>query len=184
MILLVARLVQRLSHSGETGSAFTYLTEIAPSHRRGMWASTSWLGVAAGTMLATGMGVLLSAILDDAQMAAWGWQVPFAVAALLGLYALYIRRTMTESEVHTAAVTDAAHETGASAPKTQPLGEVMCELGREWKPRVLGLRARRLQPECRSQRRPQQRPQLQSVETQRSVRIRGRKPCIQHPLHQ
>ena len=141
VILLVARLIQGLSHGGETGSAFTYLAEIAPSHRRGLWASTPWLGVAAGTMLATGMGVLLTAILDDAQMAEWGWRVPFAVAALLGLYALYIRRTMTESEVHTAAVTDAADDTGASAPKTQPLGEVMRELGREWKPllQIIGL---------------------------------------------
>lgn len=32
-------------------------------------------------------------------MAAWGWRVPFAIGAVLGLIALWIRRSMEESEV-------------------------------------------------------------------------------------
>ena len=32
-------------------------------------------------------------------MAAWGWRVPFATGAVLGLIALWIRRSMEESEV-------------------------------------------------------------------------------------
>ncbi|MGO1183041.1 MAG: MFS transporter [Micrococcaceae bacterium] len=140
VILLVARLVQGLSHGGETGSAFTYLAEIAPSDRRGLWASTPWLGVAAGTMLATAIGVLLTALLDETQMSEWGWRVPFAVAAVLGLYALYIRRTMTESEVHTQALSDASGS-AVTERSTKPLGEVVRELAREWKPllQIIGL---------------------------------------------
>lgn len=99
MVLLLARLIQGLSHGGETGSAFTYLAEIAPSKKRGLWASTPWIGVALGTMLATGLGVLFTAILSDEQMASFGWRIPFVIGALLGLYGLFLRFKMNESEV-------------------------------------------------------------------------------------
>lgn len=124
VILLLARMLQGLSHGGETGSAFTYLAEMAPKDKRGLWASTPWLGVAAGTMLATGLGVLLTALFTAEQMTEFGWRIPFAVGAVLGLYAIYIRRTMSESDVHTAAKEAA----GGERPK---LSAVLAELGRE-----------------------------------------------------
>ena len=95
-ILLLARLVQGMSHGGETGSAFTYLAEVAPDGRRGLWASSPWIGVGIGSIAATGLGALLTFILSDEQMAAYGWRIPFAVAALLGLYAIWIRVGLTE----------------------------------------------------------------------------------------
>lgn len=97
VILLFARLVQGLSHGGETGSAFTYLAEIAPDGRRGLWASSPWIGVGLGSIAATGLGALLTFILSDEQLAAFGWRIPFGIAALLGLYALWIRVGLTES---------------------------------------------------------------------------------------
>lgn len=101
VILLLARLVQGLSHGGETGSAFTYLAEIAPEGRRGLWASSPWIGVGIGSIAATSLGALLTFILTDEQMAGFGWRIPFGIAALLGLYALWIRVGLTESEKFT-----------------------------------------------------------------------------------
>lgn len=101
-ILLLARLLQGLAHGGETGSAFTYLAEIAPTSRRALWASTPWLGVGIGTMGATGLGVLMTALLTPEQLVSFGWRIPFAVGALIGVYALWIRLRMTESSVHEA----------------------------------------------------------------------------------
>jgi MFS transporter, MHS family, alpha-ketoglutarate permease len=98
-VLLLARLIQGLSHGGETGSAFTYLAEIAPAGRRGLWASTPWIGVALGTMLATGLGVLFTTVLDKQQMSDFGWRIPFVIGAVLGLYGLLLRFRMAESEV-------------------------------------------------------------------------------------
>ncbi|MEW1981310.1 MFS transporter [Citricoccus sp. NPDC079358] len=137
VVLLVARLIQGLSHGGETGSAFTYLAEIAPQDKRGFWASTPWLGVGVGTMLATGVGVLLTALLSEAQMAEFGWRIPFAVAAVLGVYALYIRKTMNESEVHT----ERKERDEREGVDSLSLREVLSELGREWKPllQIVGL---------------------------------------------
>lgn len=115
VILLLARLVQGLSHGGETGAAFTYLAEIAPPHRRGLWASTPWLGVASGTMLATGLGVVLTSVLSDQQMADFGWRVPFVLGAVLGLYGLVLRFSMRESEVFEQ---DRAQENATPEPST------------------------------------------------------------------
>ena len=113
ILLLLARLVQGLSHGGETGSAFTYLAEVAPEGRRGLWASSPWIGVGVGSMLATGLGAILTAVLSDEDMASYGWRIPFAIGALLGLYAIYIRRTMTESSVYEAnAASKTERETG------------------------------------------------------------------------
>jgi MFS transporter, MHS family, alpha-ketoglutarate permease len=99
VILVLARLIQGLSHGGETGSAFTYLAEIAPTGKRGLWASTPWIGVALGSMLATGLGALFTTVLTEEQMSAFGWRIPFVIGALLGLYGLVLRRKMAESEV-------------------------------------------------------------------------------------
>ncbi|MFV2195325.1 MFS transporter [Nocardiopsis sp. LOL_012] len=107
-VLLAARLLQGLSHGGETGSAFTYLAEVAPEHRRGLWAATPWLGVGLGSLMATGLGALLTGVLSDEAMAAYGWRIPFLVGAALGLYALYIRLTMAESEVYERARDDSS----------------------------------------------------------------------------
>lgn len=134
VILLLARLVQGLAHGGETGSAFTYLGEIAPADRRGLWTSSPWIGVGVGTMLATGLGAVLTAVISEDDMYAWGWRIPFAVGAVLGVYALYIRRTMTESDVY-----EQENEDGPShaAPLRQVLRELAAERGSAL--RIVGL---------------------------------------------
>lgn len=132
VLLLAARLVQGLAHGGETGSAFTYLAEIAPRRRRALWASTPWLGVGIGTMCATGLGVLLTAIYTEEEMVEFAWRIPFAAGALIGLYAIWIRRRMSESELH---VEERAQARRRSA------GEVLRELGQNWRAllRIVGL---------------------------------------------
>ncbi|PWH07080.1 MFS transporter [Brachybacterium endophyticum] len=99
VVLLLARLVQGLAHGGELPSAQTYLAEHAPRERRGFWASsiyvTGTLGLLAGLLI----GLFLSSVLTEAQMSSWGWRVPFALGAVLGLVALWIRSSMVESDV-------------------------------------------------------------------------------------
>lgn len=125
VVLLVARLLQGLAHGGETGSAFTYLAEIAPAKKRGLWASSPWIGVGIGTMGATGTGVLLTALFTEEQMNEFGWRIPFILGSLIGLYALYIRRRMNESELHTESI--------KLQPERRPAGEIFSELGRNWR---------------------------------------------------
>jgi MHS family alpha-ketoglutarate permease-like MFS transporter len=111
--LLVARLIQGLAHGGELPSSQTYLSEMAPPAKRGFWSTLIYfsgtIGIIAGTLLGAVLTVLLS--MDD--MLAWGWRVPFVVGALMGLYALFMRAGMKESEVF--------DRVTAATPKREPL---------------------------------------------------------------
>lgn len=102
-ILVVARLIQGLSHGGELPSAQTYLAEHAPKHRRGLWASTIYVTGTSGVIIGMLVGLLMETSLSSEQMYAWGWRVPFLVGALLGLFALWMRMQLDESEVFEAA---------------------------------------------------------------------------------
>lgn len=97
-ILLGARLLQGLAHGGEMGTSVTYLVERAPTHRRALFGSTSWVSVVLGTMLATLTGLLLSSTLSQTAMGDWGWRIAFGIGGVLGLYALYLRRRLTETD--------------------------------------------------------------------------------------
>ncbi|WP_404311034.1 MFS transporter [Agrococcus terreus] len=98
VLLLVARLAQGLAHGAESTAGYTYIAEIAPAPRRGLWSSTLAMGVLVGSMLASGMGWALTTALGPEAMGAWGWRIPFAVGALLAIVVMVLRRTMMETE--------------------------------------------------------------------------------------
>lgn len=98
LILLTARLVQGLAHGGELPSAQTYLSEVAPPARRGLWASLIYVSGTMGVIAGTGLAAILTAALDDQQMTTWGWRIPFILGGFFGLYALVMRRRLEETE--------------------------------------------------------------------------------------
>jgi MFS transporter, MHS family, alpha-ketoglutarate permease len=97
-ILVIARLLQGLAHGGEFPTAQTYIAEVVPAQSRGFWSSAIYFSATAGIVFATIMGALLSSFINNQAMASFGWRVPFAVGAVLGLYALIMRLRMPESE--------------------------------------------------------------------------------------
>lgn len=98
LLLLVARLVQGLAHGGELPSSQTYLAEMAPREKRGFWATLIYFSGTLGNMLGALLGAILAALLPKAEMAAWGWRLPFILGALMGLYGLVMRARMPETE--------------------------------------------------------------------------------------
>lgn len=98
LLLLVARLAQGLAHGAESTAGYTYIAEIAPAARRGLWSSTLAMGVLVGSMLASGLGWALTTGLGAEAMTEWGWRVPFAIGAVLAIVVLVLRRTMMETE--------------------------------------------------------------------------------------
>lgn len=99
VMLLVARIVQGLAHGGEMPSAQTYLAEAAPPRKRGLWSSWIYITGTAGVLFGQLLGASLIAALSDDAMSSFGWRIPFAFGAILGVYALYMRRGMDESEI-------------------------------------------------------------------------------------
>jgi len=98
VLLLLARLLQGLSVGGEYGTSATYLSEVATANRRGFYSSFQYVTLIGGQLVALGIQLLLQKVfLTPEQLQDWGWRIPFAIGAVLALFALYMRRHMEES---------------------------------------------------------------------------------------
>ncbi|SCK45389.1 Arabinose efflux permease [Streptomyces sp. LamerLS-316] len=58
-----------------------------------------FVAIFAGSALAYSVGGAVTSLLSDDAVGQWGWRIPFLFGALLALAALYLRRSMDESEV-------------------------------------------------------------------------------------
>ncbi|NMR32440.1 MFS transporter [Crystallibacter degradans] len=99
VILLLARVVQGFAHGGESATSTAYIAEIAPNNRRGLWSSVIHVAIVGGSILAYLLGAVITDVLGDDAVLAWGWRIPFLLGALLAIVALLLRRHMDESDV-------------------------------------------------------------------------------------
>jgi MFS transporter, MHS family, alpha-ketoglutarate permease len=99
IILVLARLAQGLAHGGELPSAQTYIAETAPRQRRGLWSSLIYFSGTIGQLTGTLLAAILSTALSKEAMIAYGWRIPFLLGGVFGLYALYMRLRLRETEV-------------------------------------------------------------------------------------
>lgn len=97
VILVVARLIQGLSVGGEFGASATYIAEMAPEGRKGLWGSFQYMTLIGGQLIALAVLLVLQAAMSEADIAAWGWRLPFALGALLSLLGLWLRRSADET---------------------------------------------------------------------------------------
>ncbi|MBM4520312.1 MFS transporter [Rhodococcus hoagii] len=125
VILLAARITQGFAHGGESATAYSYVSEIAPPHRRGMWGSVAFIAIFGGSALAYSVGGGVTSVLSNDAVAEWGWRIPFLIGALLALVALYLRRSMEESEVFDAQAADE----GPRIPRATVVRAVLLMIG-------------------------------------------------------
>jgi MHS family alpha-ketoglutarate permease-like MFS transporter len=98
-LLIAARLLQGLSMGGEYGTSATYLSEVAPANRRGFYLGFLQVSVVAGQLLALGLMLLMQRLLfTSSQLESWGWRIPFVIGGLLALFAMYMRRHVSETQ--------------------------------------------------------------------------------------
>ncbi|MFB7893656.1 MFS transporter [Microbacterium sp. NPDC056044] len=97
IILILLRVLQGFSAGGEVAGAMAFVGEYAHNATRNFAMSF----IAVGSFLALMFGSVFSAVLittlGDASMEAWGWRIPFLLAAPLGYIGFYIRRKMEET---------------------------------------------------------------------------------------
>jgi len=98
-LLIGLRVVQGFSTGGEYGGAATFMAEYAPDHQRGRYGSFLESGAVAGFVAGSAVVLALEALLTPAQMADWGWRVPFLLALPLGVIGLVLRANMEETPV-------------------------------------------------------------------------------------
>jgi MHS family proline/betaine transporter-like MFS transporter len=99
ILLLLVRVVQGFSASGEYAGASAFLVEYAPPKRRGLYASVVPASTASGLLLGSLIAALLTGVLSDGQMHDWGWRLPFLLAAPMGLIGRYIRLKLEDTPV-------------------------------------------------------------------------------------
>nr|WP_269468326.1 MFS transporter [Leclercia tamurae] len=97
VLLVLVRLFQGFAAGGENAGATTFLAEYAPADRRGYFTSwTDTFGFMA-FVAASGLVLLLTAVLGEAAMNDWGWRIPFLLAGPLGWIGLYLRKNLEDS---------------------------------------------------------------------------------------
>ncbi|WP_322042184.1 MFS transporter [Paraburkholderia sp. J67] len=96
LLILLARLVQGFAVGGEFGSATAFMVEHS-SAKRGYYASWQFASQGAAAILAATFGGLLALWLPPAELAAWGWRVPFFFGLVLGPVGYYIRSHLDET---------------------------------------------------------------------------------------
>jgi MHS family proline/betaine transporter-like MFS transporter len=89
--------LQGFSTGGEYGGAATFIAEYSTDARRGRMGSWLEFGTLGGYIAGAGVVSLLTTLLDEGDMLAWGWRVPFLVAGPLGLLGLYMRMKLEET---------------------------------------------------------------------------------------
>ncbi len=97
--LIVLRMAQGFSTGGEYGGAATFMAEYAPDERRGFCGSFLEFATLSGFSLGALLMLGCSLLLGDSAMHAWGWRLPFIVAAPLGLIGWYLRARLEETPV-------------------------------------------------------------------------------------
>jgi MFS transporter, MHS family, proline/betaine transporter len=127
--LILLRMIQGFSTGGEYGGAATFMAEYAPDRKRGRFGSFLEFGTLAGFTLGATLVLFTELIVGADNMAAWGWRLPFLVAAPLGLIGLYLRTKLEDTPVF--------RECAAEGKIDEHAKTHLKDLAKYWKPLLL-----------------------------------------------
>jgi metabolite-proton symporter len=97
LLLALFRFGQGIGLGGEWGGAVLLATENAPDGKKAWYGMFPQLGAPIGLLFSTGIFLILTNTLSDAQFFNYGWRIPFIASALLVLVGLYVRLKITET---------------------------------------------------------------------------------------
>jgi MHS family shikimate/dehydroshikimate transporter-like MFS transporter len=97
VLLVSCRLIQGFGLGGEWGGAVLMAVEHAPDDKKGFYGSWPQLGAPLGLVLGTLVFSVVSMLMTEDQLFAWGWRLPFLFSIALVIVGLWIRFTIAES---------------------------------------------------------------------------------------
>jgi MHS family proline/betaine transporter-like MFS transporter len=97
--IFAARLIQGFSAGGEFGASTAMLIEQTPL-RSGFLSSWQFATQGLALLLASLFGFVLTGFATPAELASWGWRVPFFFGLLIGPVGLYLRRFVEDGPVY------------------------------------------------------------------------------------
>ena len=96
ILLVVMRLLQGFGAGAEQAGATVLMAEYSPVKKRGFFSALPFVGIQAGTLLASVVFFLLTLMPEEAFLS-WGWRLPFLGSFVLILVALFIRAKLQET---------------------------------------------------------------------------------------
>jgi MFS family permease len=97
LLAVAARMVQGFALGGEVGSTTTFLFEASPPARRGLFSSFQGLSQSIASFFGGSIGAILSLVMTDASLEAYGWRIAFLIGGLTLPFGLILRRTLPET---------------------------------------------------------------------------------------
>jgi proline/betaine transport protein TphA len=100
LLLVGLRIIQGLAVSGELTTATVFLIEHADADRRGIAGSLPMAGASLGMALSSVFASVMTELLSQGELMAWGWRIPFVFGGLLGILGLVIRLRSADPSVY------------------------------------------------------------------------------------
>lgn len=97
ILLIIVRLAQGFAAGGEIGGAATYVAELAPVGKRGLYGSATAMGATMGFAAAALVVGIVRMAVPVEQFSVWGWRIPFVISLLLALISLWVRVKIEDS---------------------------------------------------------------------------------------
>jgi MHS family proline/betaine transporter-like MFS transporter len=96
-VLIFCRCVQGFSAGGEYSGAVAFVAENAPRHQRGRHTSMVSVGTYIGTLLASVMALVLTALFPTEAIGQWLWRIPFLLSVPIGVIGFWIRSRLDDT---------------------------------------------------------------------------------------
>ncbi|GFO55714.1 MFS transporter [Geomonas sp. Red276] len=98
LCVLIGRLFQGFSAGVELGGVSVYLSEMATPGHKGFYVSWQSASQQVAIIVAAMIGYELNILLTKAEVASWGWRVPFFIGCMIVPLIFFIRRSLQETE--------------------------------------------------------------------------------------
>ncbi len=98
LLVLVGRLLQGFSAGVELGGVSVYLSEMATPGNKGFYVAWQSGSQQVSIMAAALIGYALNTAMVPAEVAAWGWRIPFFIGCLIVPTAFYLGRALEETQ--------------------------------------------------------------------------------------
>ncbi len=100
IIVVLGRLIQGFSAGGEVGASTTLLAEYAPKERRGFFGAWQLASQGLAVLVAAAAAWYINTSLPPADIAAWGWRIPFLLGVLIVPIGLWLRSALEETHAN------------------------------------------------------------------------------------
>jgi len=98
LLVLIGRLLQGFSAGVELGGVSVYLSEMATPGHKGFYVAWQSASQQIAIVVAALIGFALSKLMKPADVADWGWRIPFVVGCLIVPLLFILRRSLQETE--------------------------------------------------------------------------------------